>query len=263
MGMVSATAVLGLVACSSGNAAFDDSRDGPSSSDDPVLTSSTGNDAPATTDVEASSGEAMTCEGHPNRRIELMVTVDGGPPPPPDCASGDALLFPLGPNLTLPNGAVEHTSCGSCNCDGARPELILEFGETLMPPPGIDCSEVLVFPQQTINGCIWGGFALMPHPEEGPPYFIASNARSVDVFGVGLGLTSDGVCPGFDPCPTGIPGRHALVAGSQTVTADGPPTDVILNIDSTPVAYMLNNRMSSITAQCQERMAWTALRPSG
>ncbi len=262
--VASAALMLTPLACSSQNGRFDV----------PIFASTSGaesetgaqmSDGNADDDAAGSTAEdSMACEAHQDRPIRIAVTVDDQPLMA--TCNGAAELFQLGRNTSATSDVIEHSLCGSCECSGG-PTLTIDLQGTLEVPALPECSWVYLWGRDHDGACLWDGLMLQAgDPNVERPQFIATNARQNPPLASTMGLTAESLCIGVDPCPTGIPGQHALILTEGPLPVSTTPhLDVRLAFGNGAFGfYDVTNRMSSITAQCQERVAWTArLRPEG
>jgi hypothetical protein len=259
------TSMIGLGACTAINPAYqatDVGESGPTGDD--VAGSTAAETAATSSDSESSGGEPL-CELHPPQPLRISVSSDGQPIEPPCGGDAPTRWFESG-NSIFEGNTIIHPVClpedQTCLCGGVDVEITLEGLDEF--PAGVpSCGRIALWSMEgPMGGCEWGG--LMMQNDIGlAPVFIASRTRTVPPLGpmFMLGLEPEdeaSLCMGeCDPDP---PGRYALDVLGERVAADGLSHFVEISfLDGAPLRYDFENRMSSITRECEEQVVWLAV----
>jgi hypothetical protein len=253
--------VLGVVACTASNPAYQ-GQDAGAGNDSGSASETAGGTTPG--DSNSSGGEEV-CELHPERPLDILLH-ENGVPMRPTCDTLEPLWLGQGNNYYPPMQdplVIRHSKCPEpavCPCTGDS-ELTIEmgpdvrFGEGLALP---GCGNVALWPMVDADGeCQWGGVVLF-HETQAMPDYIASNTLDVPPFALTLDLVEDGTCD-TPECPGDPPGRYAIRVYEDEVDAEQPaiPVDVPLGLGE---VFMFDNRMASVTRECELAVAWTAQR---
>lgn len=255
--------VLGLVACTVTNPAYqssDESAEDPTG--DPMESGGTTMPGTTTQDGE-SSGATAVCELHPPRPLRIHVTRDGQPLPPP-CGGNDPIMLLERGNSLFEGNTIIHPECladdVTCLCNGV--DVAIEIEGLQAYPVGVpSCGPITLWSVEGPAGCEWGGLMMQPDGELAPG-FILSRTRQVPPLGPAfeIGLEKEegesrcsGECDPYDP------GRYMLDVVGELVPADGLMHFVEVSfLAGAPLRYVVENRMASITEECEEQLAWLA-----
>lgn len=255
--------VLGVVGCIVGNPAYQ-AEDGGVESDSGSASEAEGETMPGGSDSSSGGGEEI-CELHPERPLDIRLR-EGDVFMRPDCTNPEPLWLGQGGNQFPPMEdfvVIQHSQCMEpiCPCTGeSESDLFIEIGpdvqfaDTLLP----DCGDVALWPMIDAAGeCQWGGVVLF-HETQVMPDYIASRTLDVPPFALTLGLVDDATCD-TPECMGTPPGRYALQVYEDEVDAEQPaiPVDVPLGLGE---VFIFDNRMASVTRECELQLAWTAQR---
>lgn len=253
--------VLGLVACTVANPAYQGSDEG-NGSDAVVSTSEdspTEGSGPADTEV-GTSGE-LACELHPFAPITLRVT---NSPAEPNCdPPGTVLPLGQGNNQFMGGNVIRHSKCDVAMCPCTSDSFFdIELGDDVqfaegVPLPG--CGDVHLWSVVGPDGeCAWGGVVLF-HEDGYIPDYIASRTLGVPPLALALELVEAETCPDLEQCSARSPGRYALGVLDEVVMAEEAPRNIEVALGLGEL-YLFDNRMSSINESCELELAWTAQR---
>lgn len=257
-------AVLGLVACTAANPAYQ--AEGGGVEDESASASETAGETTPGGSGSSSGGEEV-CELHPEQPLQILLR-EGDVVMRPNCDNPEPLWLGQGNNLyTTENGTIviRHAKCPEpavCSCTGDREnDRVIEIGPSVQFAEDVNrpgCGDVALWPMVGADGeCHWGGVVLF-HETQAMPDYIASNTLDIPVFALTLGLVEDGTCDAPE-CSGDPPGRYAIQVYEDEVDAEQPaiPVDVPLGLGE---VFMFDNRMASITRECRLAVAWTAQR---
>lgn len=267
-GLISVFA-LGLAACTAPNPAYEDSGDLSTST---AETTSTGTSGLAT--EGDSTGEAV-CELHPDERFELLADRNGLPLDIPCAPANQVVMIAAGSSI-FDGTTIIHKQClpddMNCLCTGTEFRIELSIGGQPAFAPGVpSCGPIYLWsaPSRTnADGCEWGGL-MMQELVEGElvltPAFFAARTLAVPAIAPTFALElapegdSDPACAG--DCQPHPPGRYQLDVLGSLVPADGLTHFVEVSfLDGLdPTMYIVDNRMSSVTQDCESQLAWTAV----
>lgn len=229
-------------------------------------------------EAEGSGGEPM-CMLHPDLELAIRVMGPDGIRIMPDCATGQPLELPVSANYYPGNdNIVEHCPIETCTCDPMtctcndcecpdQAKTIIHLGDhPVLMDGGVGlpgCGHITLWPRARPEGCEWGGLLLYRGTSQLPDV-IASNTLDVPPLTLTetltLTLRDHESCPGFDACPNTLPppGRHQLdVMGRIISVEESPP---LVAVFGNVVQFAVDNRMSSVTTDCQPRVSWLAQR---
>jgi hypothetical protein len=221
------------------------------------------------------SGEPVDCELHVERPLTIARLDPLGASIDPDCSGADPyILLPIGRIITsVAEGKFTHTDCDTdeCPCPSATgPESVIQLAgdmlfETEVPLPLPDCGRVALWPKMGPEGCEWAGVILYRGVTFLPQY-IASRTLEVTPLNLGAGpltleLRGDPCTGVAESCVPYAPGAYGLGVYDHTVTVESSPDyDVYVEfvMGGQPERYYIDNRMSSVTRECEPLVAWTA-----
>jgi hypothetical protein len=220
------------------------------------------------TGADGESTGLAACELHDPRPLE--ITVEG-----PELQCGSVVWLGVGTNLYFPETTrhmIDHYPCQSDSCANCNPPLEptyhIDLGQDVELQTSVSlslpsCGEVALWSHMTADGCKWDGVVLF-EDSGGLPRVIASNTLEIPPLTVTgadpfmLTLADEAVCSDHELCEQHdrYPGRHAIdILQLRTVTAAEAPPLVEL---APGFSYVFDNRMSSITEDCELRLAWIA-----
>jgi len=264
--------VLGIAACTADNPAYQ--AEGGGGESGPVGETVEETTAPASTTAETtvdgeSSGDVPTCDLHDPRPLQIRVYDERGEIEPP-CGSNDGMLLLDAGGTLFEGNVIVHPECLAeelgCLCTGPETRIEIEGLDEL--PAGVpSCGPITLWATEGPEGCVWGGVFMQPQGGLAPG-FIAARTRQVPPLGPAfeLGLARDpddegNACRG--DCEPHAPGRYQLDVVGTPVPADGLSRFVeVAFLPGAPLLYEFENRMSSVTEECEEQVAWlTVLDP--
>lgn len=256
---------LGLVACTVSNPAYQASDEGTSEPTGETAEDEGTTASETTTEDGESSGAMAVCELHPSQPLRIHVTRDGQPLVP-ECGGNNPLQMLESGNSLFEGNTIVHPEClaedGSCLCSGVDIRIEIE-GLDAFPDGVPSCGPITLWSVEGPAGCEWGGVMMQPEGELAPG-LIVSRTRRVPPLGPAfeLGLEpEDGENRCSGECDPYAPGRYMLDVVGELVPADGLAHFVEVSfLAGAPLLYAVENRMASITEECEEQLAWLAAR---
>jgi len=254
--------VLGLGACTAINPAYEagDGESGPVSGDAGPGTS----EGMVTTEGDV-TGEP-TCELHPLRPFDIQVSTME-----PKCVPGSEIavlepganIYPMSWNL------VQHEQCQptACDCTSEPPLVEIQLADDAVFAEGVglpDCGRVVLWARLIDDECQWAGLAMWDGDEAAPSLIVSRtlDPPSFDNFGelpFELELGDGEPCATPEVCDGRPPGRYPIdVSGHGPVTVEESPPLIEIAVAGVSRNYLFDNRMSSVTRDCRQQIAWTA-----
>jgi hypothetical protein len=264
--------VLGLVACTITNPAYDAASDDADSeaAGTTEAADTTADPTASSEDGEGSEGTPEACEPVDERPLSIALHDHEQQPLAPDCSGAEPIRrIPLGRNIySASEGTITHTPCDSqeCPCPNASglPTFIQLEGELPFADgiPLPDCGRVELWPTKDPARCEWAGLVLYGGLDYLPMYIAARTleATPLDLGAGPLTLELRGEpCGGPETCEPTDPGVYGLGVFESTVEVGTQDyVDVEFLMGAQPVRYYFDSRMASVTPECEQRVAWTA-----
>lgn len=264
--------MLGLVACTLTNPAYDAaSDDADSEAVGTTEAADTTSDASASSEVSEGSEGPEACEPGDERPLSITLMDHEQQPLEPDCSGNEPILrLPIGRNIySASEGTITHTPCDSQECpcaNASSPSIVIELGGELpfaddIPLP--DCGRVDLWPTQDPARCEWGGVVLYGGLDYLPRY-IAGRTLEATPLDLGAGpltleLRGEPCGDGMQSCEPVDPGVYGLGVYEDTIEMGAPGyVSVEFLMGAQPVRYYFDNRMATVTPECELRVAWTA-----
>jgi hypothetical protein len=253
--------VLGLVACTAPNPAYQVSEEGNGSDADVSTSEDSPTEGSGPADTEVGTSGELACELHPLAPIVIGVAATVLEP---DCESPDRMTaLGQGNNQYMGGNVIRHSKCDvpicPCTSDSTFDISLgsdVQFAEGV-PLPG--CGDIHLWPARDADGnCVWAGVVLF-HEQTYIPDYIASRTLDVPPLGLELELVEERICPELGQCSGQSPGRYALGVLDEIVTAEEAPRNIEVALGVGEL-YLFDNRMSSVNESCELELAWTAQR---